>query len=310
MWFLNVLHLSVFLVGVITVVYLYIKNQFSFWEKRGVPFRKPHWLFGNFGDFLTSKMSLADLSLNIYKEFKKERFAGLWRFHTPILWITDPALLRYILVKDFDTWSSRGITVNEEVDPLSGHLINLDGRKWKAVRTKMTPTFTSGKLKQMDNLLLECGKAFEQHLDCLVASGGLVEAREMSARFTTDVIGSCIFGIEMNSLGDTNSAFRSMGRKLFAPTRRQKILRGVQAGFPKLYKFLKLSNHSQEVTDFFVKVTKQNFEYRDKNNVHRNDFMDLLRDLRNTTEDEVGESRTPEVVSLQTPTLSLIGFRV
>lgn len=291
MWF-NVPHLSVLLVGVITAVYFYIRNQFSFWKKRGVPFRKPHWLFGNFGDYLTGKISLAELSLNLHEQFKNERFAGIWRFFTPMLWLVDPALIRNIMVKDFDVWSSRGIVVNEEADPLSGNLVNLDGKRWKAVRAKMTPTFTSGKLKQMHHLLVECGKAFEQYLDALVASGGLVEAREMSARFTTDVIGSCAFGIQMNSLSDENSVFRNMGRKIFSPTRKQKIAKMLQGGFPQLFKFLNLSIQLQDTTDFFLNITKQNFEYRDKNNVQRHDFMDLLRNLRNTgqplEEDEVG----------------------
>lgn len=35
------------------------------------------------------------------------------------------------------------------------------------------------------------------------------------ARYTTDVIGSSVFGVKTNSIEDPNDYFRVMGRKLF-----------------------------------------------------------------------------------------------
>lgn len=42
--------------------------------------------------------------------------------------------------------------------------------------------------------------------------------KELSARFTTDVISLCAFGIEANSLKDPNAEFRHNGAKILAPT--------------------------------------------------------------------------------------------
>lgn len=292
MWLFNLIYLSLMLIGVVTAANIYIRNQFSFWKKRGVPFREPHWLFGNFADHVMGKISLAELSLDLYNEFKNERFGGIWRFFTPVLWVMDPLLIRDILIKDFGTWSTRGFVINEDTDPLNKNLTNMEGQRWKSMRAKMTPTFTSGKLKQMHQHLVDSGNAFEQYLDDLVASGGLVEAGNMSAKFTIDVIGSCVFGIKMNSLNDENSVFRDMWKKIFNQSTREKIVRTVQSDFTPLFKLLKLPIFTQELSSFFLKITKENFDYREKNNVHKHDFIDLLKNLRNKTEpleeDEVG----------------------
>ena len=46
-------------------------------------------------------------------------------------------------------------------------------------------------------------------------SGSTVEVNEMMVRFTTDVIASCAFGINSNSLKDPDSEFRQRIRTIF-----------------------------------------------------------------------------------------------
>lgn len=39
--------------------------------------------------------------------------------------------------------------------------------------------------------------------------------------------------------------------------------------------------NKKEVSDFFLKAFKESMDYREKNNIRRNDFMDLLIQLKN-----------------------------
>lgn len=86
---------------------------------------------------------------------------------------------------------TKGAYYNEDDDPLSAHLFALSGDKWHILRSKLTPTFTSGKMKFMYPTMIEVGKRFENHLFEIVQQCNELEMRELCARFTTDNIGIC-----------------------------------------------------------------------------------------------------------------------
>lgn len=73
---------------------------------------------------------------------------------------------------------------------MSAHIFNLSGQKWKSLRAKLTPTFTSGKLKGMFNTLLECGWPLREHVEKCAEGGVAIDIRKALACYTTDVIGS------------------------------------------------------------------------------------------------------------------------
>jgi len=108
-----------------------------------------------------------------------------------------------------------------------------------------------------------------------------VECRELMAKYTTDVIGSCAFGIEMNALSNEDSEFRKMGRKVFTLTWRDILRVRIRQMFPWLYNMLGYVLPQTEVTKFFTRVIVENMDYRERNNIIRNDFIDVLRELKN-----------------------------
>lgn len=99
--------------------------------------------------------------------------------------------------------------------------------------------------------------------------------------FATDIIGSCAFGLEINSFTDPNNPFRLMGRKIFlrSPVGNLKFL--LVSNFPSIGRLLKLKLLDPEVTKFFTKVVIDTVNYREKNNVQRHDFLQLLIDMKN-----------------------------
>lgn len=136
-----------FLVGLTTLFYLLAKRTYSYWERRGfktIP--GCSYFFGHFQDTFNGKGNMNDVFQRLY-DSTKEPFVGMYGIFRPFLLVRDPEFIRTILIKDFSIFANRGFAVNEDFDPLSGHLFSLEDQKWKNMRSKLTPTFTTGKLK-------------------------------------------------------------------------------------------------------------------------------------------------------------------
>lgn len=99
----------------LVILYCFFTSTFDFWESRGVPFRKPTVLFGNFAPMLLFRKSLPEGIQEMYEWFKDERFFGAFRVRSPVLILRDPDLIKNICVKNFSCFLNRGIPVNSQV---------------------------------------------------------------------------------------------------------------------------------------------------------------------------------------------------
>ena len=272
--FLSLL-LTAFLLG-----YLFIKRRFSYWADRGIPSIPPVFPVGNLVGF-SSKLSPGEIFRDLYFRLKihKMPICGIYFFINPAAFVTDLDELKNIFVKEFQSFHDRGIYLNEKDDPLSANLVALEGEKWKNLRSKLTPTFTSGKLKFMHSTILQVAERFRDHLE---QQGGEVEIKELLAQFTTDVIGSVAFGLEMNAMKDKDNQFRTMGKKIFETSPIRAFKRVLSAAFPEIAIRLGVRLNTEEVTEFFMQLIQETIEYRERNQVTRNDFLQLLMQLRDT----------------------------
>lgn len=92
----------------------------------------------------------------------------------------------------------------------------------------------------------------------------------------TDVISTCAFGFQANTLLDPNTIFRTMVQKIVNPHSGYKFRSLLLAMSPKLCTWLKLRMFNPDAVKYFVTLVDETIKYREKNNVQRNDFIDLL----------------------------------
>lgn len=269
------------LIIVATLLYLFLKRTYSYWERKGFKsLPGANVIFGHFKATFTQKESIGLFFLRAYRS-STEPFLGVYGVFRPILFIRDPELVRTILIKDFAHFSDRGVHCNEDYDPLSAHLFTLTGQKWRNLRSKLTPTFSSGKLKAMFSTFADCGSKLQNYLEDLSNKNEVLDVREISARHSTNIIASVAFGIDVDTISEPNHEFRVNGRKIFASTFLNAIRFFLKFIAPKLMLILHIKAIPTEVENFMKKLVKQNLEYREENNVIRKDFFQLLIQLRN-----------------------------
>jgi cytochrome P450 family 6 len=172
----------------------------------------------------------------------------------------------------------------------SGNLFAMEGEKWRFLRNKLSPTFTSGKMKMMFETVSDKGNDFVTAIK-KANPVGPVEMRAMCVRLTSDIIGSCAFGIECGALVNGTSDIIKIS-KLFTDSAKSRLLRALfLMNFPNLSKKLSLRHTPKEAEDYFMKILRETVDYRESNNVQRNDFLNLLIQLKNkgyVEDDEVG----------------------
>lgn len=290
-------------------IYLFFKHKFNYWKNLGVPYIEPRIPFGNIQGF-KRKLHSSEIFPRYYAEIKAKSnvgFGGIYFFTSPVVFPTDLKFLKNILVKDFQYFHDRGFFYNEKDDPLSAHLLALEGDKWKSLREKLTPTFTSGKLKLMFPNILEVAVRLIDVVEKQIETNEEMEMKTLLARFTTDIIGTCAFGIDCNCLHDPEAEFSKMGLKAFQP-RNSPIQQTIALTFPNLAKMLHFKSTRDDVSEFFLKVVADVVKHREENSVQRNDFMNLLLQLKNSGDVEDKNKLSLEQIAAQSFVFFLAGF--
>lgn len=267
---------------VIALLYYFVNRTYTYWERKGfkcVP--NYNYLVGHFEPALRVKEFAGDFITKLYKS-TNDPFIGIYSILRPILLVRDPELIRSVLIKDFQYFTERNVHCNENYDPLSATLFALPSQKWKNLRGKLSPAFTSGKLKAMFSTLLDCGSNLQSHLDKLATKRELVDVRELAACHTTNVIASVGFGIDVDTISDPKNEFRVYGRQIFEPSLWNAFRWFFFFYAPEFMPLIRMKIVNASVEKFIKSVVKENLEYREKNNVTRKDFFQLLIQLRNT----------------------------
>ncbi|KAF5285555.1 hypothetical protein FQR65_LT13189 [Abscondita terminalis] len=272
------------LITIFVVVYYFLWSSFQYWNKRKVPHPVPSLLFGNIGASLILKRSVGQILTDIYNDFPGYLYVGYYKIRKPGLILRDPQLIRDVLGKDFNSFHDNDFEVDEDVDPIGArNTFVLKGDHWKIVKNQISPCFTSKKLKAMYVLVEDAAKKLMQYLEneSDKCTGDGFESRELFAKYSTEVVASCAFGLEGNTFTEPDPIFRKMGKKIFDPTFETVCKMYVLMLMPSLTKYLKIGFLSRPVCDYFLGVVRAAIKYREDNKVIRNDFLDFMIELKN-----------------------------
>jgi cytochrome P450 family 6 len=279
---MSLLNIALYVVlPIVAVIYFLIKRKFSFFKDLGIPYVEPSFPLGNMSG-LGSKYHLVDILRHAYDECKgKDVVAGFYNTISATYLVTDLELVKNIMIKDFSNFVNRGMYVNEEDEPLTGHLVSIEDDKWRFVRNKLSPVFTSGKLKAMFNIVRDKGDSFVAAIEKASKNGQAIDAKDPASRFTVDIISSVAFGMEADTLKGDHPELIKFGKEVFGTEGISALQLFFMMAFPKVAKFLKMRQFGVELTNFFMNVVGDNIKHREKTNDKRADFLNMLIQLKN-----------------------------
>ncbi|KAL0870367.1 hypothetical protein ABMA27_005377 [Loxostege sticticalis] len=264
-----------FIVG----LYFYLVKNYDYWKKRGVKFIKPLPFLGSFRDPLFLKQSYTQMMGQWYKKYPNEKVVGYYLGTTPALLIRDPELVKRVLITDFVNFHHRGLHPDPHgIEPLLSNLFFVEGDLWRSLRQRMTPAFTSGKLKAMFPLIVERAEKLQARTLNAARGEKVIDARDLMARYTTDFIGACGFGLDADSLNDEDSAFRKLGRETFKFELREAFITYFKGNFPRPFRFLRLLGRLENQVFSLVSHIQEQRNFKPSG---RNDFIDLLLECQN-----------------------------
>lgn len=165
-----------------TVIYFLLRYIYSYWERKNIPFITPTIPFGNLSSVIFRKSSFG---INIYELYckTKEPFIGIYLLFRPAILIRDIELTKNILSVDSNYFHDRGIYCNPKNDPLSENLFALEGKRWKDMRAKLSPSFTATKIKNimMPGIMIESDKLLKR-IGEKSETGSVAEMKDLAAK--------------------------------------------------------------------------------------------------------------------------------
>nr|ULR85460.1 cytochrome P450 [Spodoptera frugiperda] len=284
---------------VLTLTYLRGRYNENYWRKRGVAFYQRNKTVGPLWEFMTGERPLFQVFNELYWRYEKEPVVGMGSLDSPGLYVKDPTNIQFITQTDFQKFNHRGITVLED-DHLANNVLFLHGQKWKVLRQKMTPLFTTAKLKNMfyiiDKSVQDFVEHLKQHPEKLKGN-----TYEHLSHFCTAALAAAVFGITTKSTFD--SPFRVMAKEAMTPTLMSNIRFAINNLSDTLFRALRLKFFKNQ-EKFFIGAIKEVLKQRRSDSTVRHDFIDLCKDIQKSgpmVDSETGYSLEPtdEILAAQ-----------
>lgn len=194
-------------VVVILAYYRYYSWHYGIFKRLGIPGPTPIPLLGTMLPMMKEGVEASVTNMKTYG-----KVIGAFQGPTPLLMIHDTDILKKILVTEFSNFTNR---FNPGISdyPLAKLITAVKDEHWKHIRSHLTPTFSSGKLRKMNAKMLQSIETLYGNLEKSMIKDEVFEFRALCGAFTMDVIASTAFGVKVDSHNDPNNQFVRMAKK-------------------------------------------------------------------------------------------------
>lgn len=185
-----------FILIIITVLYFYTARKHSLFRRYGIPAITPTPFVG--GLPLIMKKGIMKCEYDAITDYGK--CVGYFLGNLPTVFLTDPEIIREIFVKRFPDYPNRSQSANTTQFWQKTVLQTNKYDNWRFLRSILSPAFSSGKLRKLDRIVLNCiTHATEQLKDKIRDSGTTTDIMPFFQELTLDVICQSAMGVKLDS---------------------------------------------------------------------------------------------------------------
>ncbi|NXI12032.1 CP3AD protein, partial [Irena cyanogastra] len=181
---------------------------FGLFKKLGIPGPRPVPFLGT---SLEYRKGFLEFDTECFKKYGK--IWGIYDGRQPTLAVTDPQIIKSVLVKDcYTTFTNRRRT--DLAGVLNNAISLAEDDQWKRLRTMLSPTFTSGKLKEMFPIIKHYGEVLVKNVQKQVKEDSSISVKDIFGSYSMDVVTSTSFGVNIDSMNNPKDPFVREMKKL------------------------------------------------------------------------------------------------
>ncbi|XP_077879121.1 cytochrome P450 3A9 [Ictidomys tridecemlineatus] len=265
----------------LVLLYLYGTYSHGYFKKLGIPGPTPLLFWGT---ILNYHQGLINFDTKCYKKYGKTW--GLYDGRQPFLVITDPSIIKTVLIKEcYSAFTNRRnfgpVVFMKKAISLS------EDEEWKRIRTLLSPTFTSGKLKEMFPIINQYGDVLVKNMRLESEKGKFINLKDIFGAYSMDVITATSFGVNIDSLNNPQDPFVKKVKKLLKFDFFNPLLLSIKifSFLTQIYEAMNISKFPKDVTIFFKKAINRMKKSRlqEKQQV---DFLQLMINSQNSKDVE------------------------
>ncbi|KAF8781369.1 Cytochrome P450 3A28 like protein [Argiope bruennichi] len=269
----------------------------------GIPGPDPALLTGNLKD-IKSK-STPNETITVWLK-KYGSVFGYYLGGLPYIIVKDLDILKQIFIKDFHLFCNRHLIL--DISPLNKTLVGLTDKRWKEVRTLLTPTFTSGKIKLMSNIVSKKVDITVEVVTKKARNKEMFDIYELVQGLTLDVIADCALAMKTHCQENSQDIFLISVRNYFRYASNPAVEYAIM--FPSVVSIMSFINKfmtAGQMTDLIVDSVNTAIAERRKNPETKSmDLLQLMIDHRE--KDEIATGLTDEEIIANAWIFLLAGY--